>query len=62
MPEGFKDIKEELPPLWEDVILLTEDNRHILGYYSGHMNGKKEFLTSNEDKLIPNVVGWMPTF
>ena len=62
MPDGFKDVKEELPPLWEDVVLLTEDNRRIIGYYNGDTSGKDEFRITNNDNLIPGVVGWMPMF
>jgi hypothetical protein len=60
MPEGFKSITEELPPLWEDVLLITEDNRRIIGYYAGNKRGENEFCTTNDDECIKNVVGWLP--
>jgi len=61
IPEGFKDIKTHEPPLWEDIVFALEDGRRVMGYYSGKMHGKDEYLNTS-DEHIHGVIAWKYTY
>ncbi|MBQ9975862.1 MAG: hypothetical protein IJP16_05065 [Clostridia bacterium] len=60
LPEGFKSLKDNEPPQWEDILIITEDGKRIVGYYAGKRYGKDEYCTATDDENIEHAVGWMP--